>query len=97
MKTTQYNSREKIPHELAVLMQCQQEDNRESLSRLRRNLHLARANELTPRQAEVLQLYFDEGKSIRQIARELDVFPSTVYRTIQRAENRLRHCLQYAF
>lgn len=97
MKTIRYNTRDSIPPELGVLMQCRQEDNSETLSRLHRNLRLARVNELTPRQAEVLELYYEEGKSIRQIARELGVFPSTVSRTIARAQKRLQHCLQYAF
>ena len=85
------------PRELAALMQCREEECDNSRSRLQRNLRLARANELTPRQAEMLQLYFDEGKTMQQIARELGVVPSTVSRTIARAEKRLRHCLRYAF
>ena len=94
MNDTHYNIRS--PRELAALMQSREECD-DSRSRLQRNLRLARATELTPRQAEMLQLYFDEGKTMQQIARDLGVFPSTVSRTIARAEKRLRHCLQYAF
>ena len=42
-------------------------------------------------------MHFEEGKSIRAIARELDVAPSTVSRTVNRAKERLRRCLRYGF
>ncbi len=95
MNDTRYNIRSS--RELASLMQSHTENGDDPHTRLQRNLRLARANELTPRQAEMLELYFDEGKTMQQIARELGVFPSTVSRTIARAEKRLQHCLQYAF
>lgn len=45
--------------------------------------------ELTPRQAEMLKLHISERKSMREIARELDVNVSTVSRTIARAKQRI--------
>ena len=83
--------------ELIASMQNQQTGNSVVIDRVFRNLQRARNSELTPRQAEVLQLRFEGGMSIREIARELNVAPSTVSRTIARAEERLRRCLQYAF
>lgn len=72
-------------------------DNGEQLSRLRRNLRLARERELTPRQQKVLWMRYDQNMSVCQIARELQVNPSTITRTLQRATARLRRCLRYSF
>lgn len=71
-------------------------DNSERLERLRRNLRQARERELTPRQRQVLSLYYDQGKNIPQIAGELGVNRSTVSRTLRRARDRLYRCLRYA-
>lgn len=71
-------------------------DNSEQLDRLRRSLRRAREQELTPRQRQTLELYFDQGMTIPQIARELGVNRSTVSRTLRRAKNRLYRCLRYA-
>ncbi len=71
-------------------------DNSERLERLRRNLRQARERELTPRQRQMLDLYYDQGMTIPQIARELGVNRSTVSRTLRRARDRLYRCLRYA-
>ena len=44
---------------------------------------------LTPRQRQVLQLYYLEEKTIPEIARQLHVNKSTVSRTLHRAKHRL--------
>lgn len=72
------------------------EDNEIRLARLRRNLALARAQVLTPRQQEVLSLYYDQHMTMRTIAQQLQVTPSTISRTLHRAENRLRSYLRYS-
>ena len=51
--------------------------------------------ELTPRQREVLTLYYAGGKSAHEIAELLEVCPSTVFRTLKRAEKRLFRCLRF--
>ena len=71
-------------------------DNSERLERLRRNLRRAREQELTPRQRQMLELYYDQGMSIPQIAGELGLNRSTVSRTLRRARDRLFRCLRYA-
>lgn len=71
-------------------------DNSERLERLRRNLRQARERELTPRQRQLLELYYDQGMTIPQIAGELGVNRSTVSRTLRRARERLYRCLRYA-
>ena len=72
------------------------DDNRDRLSRLRRNLALARKQVLTPRQQQMLDLRYDRHMTMRAIAEELQVNPSTVSRTLRRAENRLRSYLRYS-
>lgn len=70
-------------------------DNSERLERLRRNLLSARRAELTPRQEQMLRLYYDEELTVMQIARQLGVSHSTVSRTLARARRRLYRCLRY--
>ena len=72
------------------------EDNSDRMERLRRNLRKAREQELTPRQQQMLRMYYDEGKSMTKIAMSLKVNKSTVSRTIARGRNRLYHYLQYS-
>ena len=71
-------------------------DNSERLARLRRSLRQAREQELTPRQRQLLDLYYDQGMNIPQIAEELGINRSTVSRTLRRARDRLYRCLRYA-
>ncbi len=71
-------------------------DNDERLRRMRRNLRLAREEVLTPRQREVVALYFDQGMTIGQIAMHLGVNRSTVSRTLGRAKRRLFISLRYS-
>ena len=71
-------------------------DNSERLERLRRNLRQARERELTPRQRQLVDLYFDQGMNIPQIAQELGLNRSTVSRTLRRAKARLYRCLRYS-
>ena len=81
--------------DMAVWMRDNASDNSELLSRLRQNLHRARQQELTPRQQEMLVLYYDRGMTMPQIAAHLGVNCSTVSRTIRRAKRRLYRCLRY--
>lgn len=97
MKNTHFDTRaSEWIGDLPVWLRENAADNSEQLSRLRRNLRQAREQELTPRQREMLALYFDQGMTIPQIAGELGVNRSTVSRTLQRAKNRLYRCLRYA-
>lgn len=70
-------------------------DNADQLARLRRNLRQAREQELTPRQREMLELYYEGGLNMPQIAALLGVNRSTVSRTLRRARERLYRCLRY--
>ena len=85
----------KASAEMALYARQMAATNSEQHSRLKRNLLKAIREELTPRQREVLNLYYSGGKSIREIAELLEVCPSTVFRTLKRAEQRLFRCLRY--
>jgi len=82
--------------DMTVWLRENREDNSDQLARLRRQLRLARERELTPRQSLFLSRYFDDGLSMREIAEEVGVDPSTVSRTLRRAKERLRRALRYA-
>ena len=72
-------------------------DNSDRRHRLLRNLPLAVAAELTPRQREVLALYMERDMNVTQIAAVLGVNKSTVSRSLHRALRRLERCLRYSF
>lgn len=82
--------------DMTVWLRDHAEDNSDQLERLRRNLRRAREQELTPRQKEILDLYYDRGLKMPQIARKLGINRSTVSRTVKRARERLYRCLRYA-
>ena len=82
--------------DLSIWLQENSNNNSELVLRLRQNLTRAREQELTRRQQEVLTLYFDQGMTMSQIARELGVSASTISRTVRRAKRRLYKCLKYS-
>ena len=84
-----------IEGDLQVYLREAAEGNDEALRRLKRNLSMARQEELTARQSQLLQLYFDRRLTMREIGRQLGINTSTVSRTIRRAERRLERCLRY--
>jgi RNA polymerase sigma factor (sigma-70 family) len=70
-------------------------DNGMSRNRLINNLRRAINEELTPRQRQMLFLYFTENIKMADIAEALAVNVSTVSRTIRRGKLRLKKCLRY--
>ncbi len=72
-------------------------DNSEQIERLRRNMRRVRNAELTPRQEELLHLYYDQGLSMSQIAKQLYIDKSTVSRTLARGRKKLKRYLKYSF
>ena len=97
MRDTRFDSRSsEWIGDMTVWLRDHAEDNSDQLERLRRNLRRAREQELTPRQREILALYYDRGLKMPQIARKLGVNRSTVSRTVKRARERLYRCLRYA-
>ena len=97
MRDTRFDSRSsEWIGDMTVWLRDHAEDNSDQLERLRRNRRRAREQELTPRQREILALYYDRGLKMPQIARKLGVNRSTVSRTVKRAKERLYRCLRYA-
>ena len=71
-----------------------------SLRRLPREQQIRRMKavireELTELQRDTILAYYFEGKTILQIAEERNINNSTVFRTLKRAEEKLRRFLQY--
>ena len=72
------------------------ETNQESCERVRKKLPKAILNELTPRQRKLLQMYYFDGLTMREIAEIENVNQSTVSRTLARGRDRLQRVLEYA-
>ena len=51
--------------------------------------------ELTEKQRRVVVGYYIERRNMAELAREYGVNKSTICRTLQRAETRMRRCLKY--
>ena len=81
---------------LHLWLQEESDDNSRRRQRLLHNLTKAVAEELTPRQREMLHLYYYKKCTMAQIAVQLEVNKSTVSRTLGRARQRLHHILQYS-
>ena len=64
-------------------------------NRLHRLLAAAIEQELTPRQAQMVRMYFLEQHTMREIASTLGVYPSTVSRTLSAARTKLKRCLRF--
>lgn len=82
--------------DMVVWMQENTNDNSELLGKLYENLRRARQRELTPRQKQVLDLYYEQGMTMPQISAQLGINCSTVSRTIRRAKRRLYRSLRYS-
>ena len=80
---------------MAAWLRANAEDNESDVRRLKRNLRLAREEELAPRQRQLMQMRFEQNMSVSEIAEALGLDKSTVSRTITRAKQRLYKCLRY--
>lgn len=54
-------------------------------------------NELTPRQREIIVLYYYKGLGVSEIADKLRLAPSTVSRTIKGARDKIYKFLKYYY
>jgi len=72
------------------------EDNRRQIQRLLTNLPLAVEQELTPRQRQILDMRFNRGMRVSDIARELGISKSAVSRSLARTTDRLFRALRYS-
>ena len=71
------------------------QDNSKTRNLLIRNLGMAINDELTPRQRQVIKMYYINQMKMSDIASVLGINTSTVSRTMKRARNSLRRCLKY--
>ena len=70
-------------------------DNSEAHARLIRNLADAIRGELTPRQRQLVTMYYVRGRTMPEIADELGINVSTVSRTLRRGRERLKRCVKF--
>ena len=68
---------------------------RMSKEQLAQRLHHAMEEELNENQRRILRGYYVEHRTIPELAKEKGVNKSTVCRTLQRAEAKLRRILRY--
>jgi len=95
MPNTRYRRGKVYAADMAVYSRQMSADNSHEISRLKRNLIRALREDVTPKQRQVLLLYYAEGLNMREIGERLGVDKSTVSRTIKRGERRLQRCLRY--
>ena len=95
MPGTRYRKGGAYAADMAVYARAMASDNSAQMSRVKRNLLRALREDVTPRQREMLLLYYGEQLNMRQIGTRLGVDKSTVSRTIKRGERRLQRCLRY--
>ena len=95
MSDTRYRRGRGFAADMAVYNRQMAPDNDQELTQLKRNLIRALKEDATPRQREVLTLYYAQGLNMREIGERLGVDKSTVSRTIKRGERRLQRCLRY--
>ena len=96
MRNTPYSIRNnEVYGDMAAWLRANAEDNESDVRRRKRNLRLAREEELTPRQRQLMQMRFEQNMSVSEIAEALGLDKSTVSRTITRAKQRLYKCLRY--
>lgn len=69
--------------------------NGRDISKMKKILQMAINNELTNKQRYCVCQYYFQGKSMKHIATELNVNPSTVTRHIQKAKEKLKRVAQY--
>lgn len=82
-------------NEFAAYIKSLGSDNSNEYSRLKSNLRRALIEELTPRQLQMIKMYYIDGIKMCEIAKMLSVSTPTVSRTISRGRRRLKKCLKY--
>ncbi len=96
MKGTPYSLRNnEFYGDMAAWLRESAQDNEVDLQRLKRNLRIARRDELTARQRQILHMNFEQNMTVTEIAGALGVNKSTVSRTLTRAKRRLYRFLRY--
>lgn len=98
MDDTAFNETERLrAADLQAYLRQIAATNDDQIDRLKRNLTVAINQDLTPRQRQILSLYYYKGYNMTQIGKELDVHKSVVSRTLSRAMVRIQRALKYSF
>lgn len=71
------------------------ETNSQDISKMKKILQKAINNELTEKQKYCVYEYYLTGRNMKDIAKDLNVNPSTVTRHIQKARQRLKRVAKY--
>ena len=95
MPNTRYRRGKLHAADMAMYTRQIAADNTRELSRPKRNLIRCLREDVTPKQRQMMLLYYAEGKNMREIGQAMGVDKSTVSRTIKRGERRLQRCLRY--
>lgn len=95
MANTRYRKGSAYAADMAMYLREIASDNTHEVSRLKKNLSIALKEDITPRQRQLLILYYGEGLNMKEIGALLSIDKSSVSRTIKRGERRLRRCLRY--
>ena len=95
MSNIRFNRGRAYAADMAVYARQVAETNTEEIDRLKRNLIRAIREELTPRQREMIYLYYSQEINMPTISKQMGISVSTVSRTIKRAEEKLQRCLRY--
>ena len=74
---------------------CEDPDEEDSRQRLRRILLNVIKNELTPRQKEIIMLYYFKNENTTEISKRLGVSPQAVSAAMSRARLRMFRILKY--
>lgn len=80
---------------MAAFMCSISPDNTKQHNKLKHNLIVAITNDITPRQREVIMLYFADHLKQCEIGERLGIDKSTVSRTIARGKRKIRKLLKY--
>ena len=94
MRNIQYDKRNDWV-DLNGFVQAMASDNQDRLAEIQACLGKALREDVTPRQQQVLFLYYVQGMNMRQIGEALGVERSTVSRTLKRGEERIRRRMRY--
>ncbi|MDR1674175.1 MAG: sigma-70 family RNA polymerase sigma factor [Oscillospiraceae bacterium] len=70
-------------------------DNSGQIAKIKRALAEVIKNDLTPRQKELITMYYYDGENIPAIANSLEINRSTVSRTLARARKNISDRLKY--
>ena len=95
MSNTRYRRGKLYAADMAVYTRQMAADNSAELSRLKRNLIRALKEDVTPRQREVLTLYYAQGLNMREIGGAAGGGQVHGVPEHQAGERRLQRCLRY--